>query len=75
MGIFGKTKSESESQPIEVAGRPLRCVVCTNATFWHRRALMHGRGVTFFGFEWASPAADCAVCANCGYVHWFLPRA
>jgi hypothetical protein len=34
---------------------------------------MHTPLATLFNFEFANRVADCAVCANCGYVHWFLP--
>lgn len=69
MGLFDKAKPE----PVEVAGKSLRCVVCQYDTFWHRRAQLHGGVATFFNMEWTSPTADCAICANCGYIHWFMP--
>jgi hypothetical protein len=70
MAFFGTPEPEA----VEVAGRALRCVVCSHGTFWHRRAQLHGGVATFFNFEWASPTADCAICSQCGYVHWFLPQ-
>lgn len=71
MGLFGN--SDQEPQPIEIAGRSLICVVCSNGSFWHRRASMHGPTSSLFNVEWAAPVADCAVCSACGYVHWFMP--
>jgi hypothetical protein len=66
-------KPEREPGPVEVAGRALRCLVCEGGTFWHQRAQLHSGVATFFGMEWTSPSADCAICGTCGYVHWFMP--
>ena len=30
---------------------------------------------SFFNLEWVQPSADCYVCAECGYIHWFLLEA
>jgi hypothetical protein len=29
---------------------------------------------SFFNFDWVDPTARCLICANCGYIHWFLPE-
>ena len=71
MGIFGN----DDPEPVEVRGQPMRCVVCQNATFHQRDAQLHGRLVTFFNVEWASPTCTCVICSACGYVHWFLPTS
>ena len=71
MGIFGSSKEDPE--PVEVAGRALGCLVCGNRSFWHKRAQVHGAMSSFFDMEWATPSADCAVCSQCGYIHWFMP--
>jgi hypothetical protein len=34
---------------------------------------LHGAIASFFDLEWTGPRADCYVCAQCGYIHWFLP--
>jgi hypothetical protein len=60
-------------EAIEVRGHPLRCTICSHDRFWTRKAQLHTAGATFFNLEWAQPSADCFVCAECGYVHWFLP--
>jgi predicted nucleic-acid-binding Zn-ribbon protein len=69
MGIFGKEEPET----IELNGKPLRCVVCQHATFYQRKAQLHGGVATFFDVEWASPTCLCLVCSECGYIHWFVP--
>ena len=68
MGLFSR-----EAQTVEVAGRRLQCQVCGYGLFWHERAQLHGGLATFLGMEWTSPTADCYLCGQCGYVHWFLP--
>jgi hypothetical protein len=46
--------------PVQVQGRPLKCLVCGHDTF-RTSAPAPGR-------------ADMAyTCAQCGYLHWFLP--
>ena len=71
MGLFGD--SNDEPQPVQIVGRTLRCVVCSNDRFWQQRASMHGPVSSFFNLDWAAPSADCAICSACGYVHWFVP--
>lgn len=70
MGLFGR----GEPEPAQVAGFDLRCEICKHERFWHRRAQLHTSVATFFNLEWAQPSADCYVCAQCGYVHWFMPK-
>ena len=67
MGLF----SNSEPEPVEIEGRPLRCLVCDNDRFHRREAQLHGALATFFDFEWSSPSASCYICGRCGYIHWF----
>lgn len=26
---------------------------------------------SFFNLDWANPTAECRICGQCGYVHWF----
>jgi hypothetical protein len=69
MGLFGK----SDPEPAIVAGVTLRCEICKFDHFHHRNAQLHGAVASFFDLEWTGPRADCYVCAQCGYIHWFLP--
>lgn len=71
MSIFGK----AEPEEFDVLGRPLRCQICSNITFYRQQAQLHGAVATFFKVEWASPTAECLVCSACGYIHWFLPQS
>ncbi len=61
-----------EVGPVTVQGKPLRCMVCSHDVFWEHRVSL---GNAIFSFLDADSAADCAVCARCGYVHMFLPKA
>ena len=69
MGLFGK----SDPEPAIVAGVTLRCEICKFDRFHYRNAQLHGAVASFFDLEWTGPRADCYVCAQCGYIHWFLP--
>ncbi len=44
MGLFGRT----ESGPASEAGLDLRCEICKNTLFWHRRAQLHCAVASFF---------------------------
>ena len=70
MGLFGK----KETEQIQVAGLQLHCEICKHDRFWRRKAQLNTAVATFFSFDWANPTAECFVCGNCGYIHWFLPR-
>jgi hypothetical protein len=37
-----------------------------------REALLNTPGMTFLKLDWANATAQCRVCADCGYIHWFL---
>lgn len=71
MGLFGQSEPEGA---IVGNGVQLRCEICKHELFWHRRAQLHTALASFFDLEWAGPTAECYVCANCGYIHWFLPQ-
>ena len=70
MGLFGK----KEPEQVEVCGRRLSCTVCGSEGFWRRKAQLNTMLATFFDFDWANHSAVCFVCAECGYIHWFLPQ-
>jgi hypothetical protein len=70
MGLFGKSAPEQ----VTVAGFELRCEICKNQHFWWRKAQLNTAVASFFDFDWANPSADCYVCSQCGYIHWFLPQ-
>jgi predicted nucleic-acid-binding Zn-ribbon protein len=68
MGLF----SEEEPETATVLGKPFKCLVCHHDQFFERAAQFNTALATFFNMEWTGPWAMCIVCANCGYVHWFL---
>jgi len=69
MALFKK----KEPEEVFVCGRRFVCTVCGNDRFWRRDAQLNTAIATFFSFDWANRTARCAVCTNCGYIHWFLP--
>lgn len=70
MGLFSKEQTE----PCQVNGMALRCLVCGNDQFSKREALLNTAGASFLGFDWANASGICLICADCGYIHWFLPK-
>jgi predicted nucleic-acid-binding Zn-ribbon protein len=58
--------------PVTVLGYELRCQVCSNSEFWEHQVQLHTPAATLFNVEFANRVANCAVCARCGYVHFFL---
>ncbi|MEA2453487.1 MAG: hypothetical protein QOG04_2197 [Actinomycetota bacterium] len=69
MGLFKKERPT----PMHIAGIQLKCEICKQENFYAREAQLNTPGLTFLDLDWMNATATCAVCANCGYVHWFLP--
>lgn len=70
MGLFGKKAPGT----IEVLGKPLACLVCAGTLFHTRRAQLNTAAATLFDLDWANKSANCIICEQCGYIHWFLPK-
>ena len=80
--MFGLDKSFLQSAgvernygPVTVLGYELRCQVCSHVEFWEHQVQLHTPAATLFNVEFANRVANCAVCARCGYVHFFLNPA
>ncbi len=58
----------------EVEGQKLKCVICWNETFHYRKAKLVTGAAAFFDLIEMNKRANCFVCSNCGYIHWFLPK-
>jgi rRNA maturation protein Nop10 len=54
-----------------VAGRPVKCPHCGEATFMSGSALLNTRTRSAFNVDWADPLAYTLVCAECGRIEWF----
>ncbi len=65
------TSNSVEAREVTVNGRALRCQVCDFPRFFKREAELT-TGSSFFGQDWTNSKADCLVCEQCGYVHWFV---
>ena len=63
-----------DPEPVQIGGRPLTCHVCGHTQFRRRKAKLNTTWMTLFDLDWLNRSADCYVCDNCGYVHWFLRR-
>ena len=64
--------SAKNSAPIQIAGTDLHCQICQHDHFFERKGQLNTRALTFFRLDWINPAARCVICANCGYIHWFM---
>jgi hypothetical protein len=69
MGLFKK----QEPIQVEIRDHQLLCHVCQHDAFWRREAKLNTTLAEFFEVAWANRSAVCYVCAQCGFVHWFLP--
>lgn len=58
--------------PVVVQGRQLSCNVCSYGIFWEHQVQLHTPFMTFLDLEEWNRVADCAVCARCGHIHWFI---
>jgi len=73
-GLSEGMREAAEPRAYSVAGRPLRCPHCGNATFTPGRALLNSAGRTFFNLDWTDPAATLLVCGECGRIEWFAQK-
>lgn len=58
--------------PIDVQGVQLSCSVCRHQVFWTHQIQLHTPFMTFLNLEEFNRISDCAICARCGYIHWFI---
>lgn len=63
--------SSVEAREVNIAGHQLRCQVCDYTRFFRREAGL-STGASTFGQDWATSKANCFICEQCGYVHWFV---
>ena len=68
MGLFKK----KEAEPAYVDGKSFHCLVCGGDRFRRRRSQLNTALATLFSLDWANRSATCVVCADCGYIHWFM---
>ncbi len=60
-------------ETVTISDTPLHCQICKGAEFISRKnILLNTIWASFVGWEWANRTATCYVCANCGYIHWFV---
>jgi len=67
-----KVFKKREPQTVEIKNNPLTCPVCSNNTFWVRKAQMNSAISTFFKLDWTDRSATCFVCSDCTHIIWFL---
>jgi hypothetical protein len=65
------TVSSIEAREVSIAGHQLRCQVCDFTRFFRREARL-STGASAFGQDWTNSKAECMVCEQCGFVHWFV---
>jgi len=70
MPLFGQRQYDAET--VKVGQKTLTCLVCGHDRFRRRRAQLNTALATFFKLDWANRSAECMVCQQCGYIHWFL---
>ena len=63
---------EDGTHSVTVGDKPLICMVCGHDRYYDRESMLNTRGGEFFGFAWANKTATNYICAQCGYIHWFL---
>ena len=57
---------------VTLGGKPLACTVCGCTAFHERNSLLNTRAATFFRLDWANQGATNYICAQCGYIFWFM---
>ncbi len=74
--LFGGNKGvlgHKEVTTVEIHGRPIRCLICSHDQFWRHDVQLNTAMASFMDLDWMNKSAVCAVCDNCGYIHWFIP--
>jgi hypothetical protein len=64
---------QTPSADVYIGSTRLACAVCKHTRFRHRKAQLQTALASFFNVEWTAPSADCYICTQCGFVHWFMP--
>ncbi len=73
-----RTEIERGDGTVEVQvgeARRLACAVCGGQRFHERNSLLNTRAATFFRFDWANKQATNYICAECGFIFWFMEQA
>ena len=65
---------KKEGKPLNIRGNKIKCTACGNDHFWHRKAQLNTSILTFFKLDWLNKEAECFICDQCGYIHWFLSK-
>lgn len=57
---------------VQIAGKPLLCIVCGSHKYHERKSLLNTRSGELFSLAWAEKRAQNYICVQCGYIFWFL---
>lgn len=60
--------------PVEILGRPMRCLICQHDRFSQREIHLPSALAPFLEDEIEGPIVINFVCGKCGYVHRFSQR-
>lgn len=64
--------SKDPPQAILIRGKELACPICSNKTFYQRKALLNTETKTFLGMDFLDPNAYCFICSHCTHILWFM---
>ena len=56
------------------AGKPLKCLICGNDTFYSRKGQLNTAMLSFLDLDFLNKTAICRICESCGHIHWFLEQ-
>jgi hypothetical protein len=57
---------------VVVHGRRLHCHVCAHDAFWQDDVQLPTSVFAFLARDDWDHRAQCAICARCGFMHWFV---
>jgi predicted nucleic-acid-binding Zn-ribbon protein len=63
---------KDDPEEVHIGDRELQCLVCGKTKFVSRKAQLNTALATLFRLDWTNESALCVVCADCGYIHWFV---
>lgn len=71
---FRMNGKQQDAIKFEVFGNPMQCQACKHRYFYRHPVKLNKRLTGLLKLEWIDRDANCAVCARCGFMHWFLPN-
>lgn len=72
MTYFSEDVPRDAPKPMDLLGKPLKCLACGGGRFWTRTQRMETGGFVQPRARLDDPDVRLAICSACGFVHHFV---